>query len=85
MPRGAFELVSLRRADIDLKGGTINIRRANGSLGGNQPPAPEHRRALKAYLASHSGEYVFEGERGGAMSTGVFAAQLKVAAKRAGN
>jgi integrase len=27
----AFELVSLRRTDIDLKAGTINIRRAKGS------------------------------------------------------
>jgi len=35
--------------------------------------------APKAYLATHSGEYVFEGERGGAMSTSAFAAQLKAA------
>jgi hypothetical protein len=45
---------------------------------------PEDRRALKAYLATHSDECVFEGERGGAMSTGAFAAQVEVAAKRAG-
>jgi integrase len=34
----ACEVVSLRRTDVDLKGGTIKIRRAKGSLGGNQPP-----------------------------------------------
>jgi integrase len=80
----ASELVSLRRTDIGLKAGTINIRRSKDGLGGNQPLAPEDRRALKAYLATHSDEYVFVGERGGAMSTGAFAAQLKAAAKRAG-
>jgi type 1 fimbriae regulatory protein FimB len=84
MPLRAFELVSLRRTDINLKAGVINIRRTKGSLGGNQPLAPEDRRALKASLATHRGEYVFEGERGGAMLTGAFAAQVRAAAKRAG-
>jgi type 1 fimbriae regulatory protein FimB len=59
----------LRWDDLDLKAGTITIRRKKGGVGGMQHLAPYDARALRALRSkADGGPHVFVSERSGSMA-----------------
>ena len=73
----ASEVCALKLADIDLKGGSISVRRLKGSLETTQPiyqhrgqPLLDERAALRAWLRDRSEDgsgYLFTSQKGGAL------------------
>jgi type 1 fimbriae regulatory protein FimB len=80
----------LRWGDIDLKAGTITIRRRKGGVGGTQHLTPADARALRALRSKADGSSnVFVSERyrehgGSQMTRDAFAKLLAAAGARAG-
>jgi len=84
------ELVGLRWDDLDLKAGTITIRRGKGGVKGTQHLVPTDAKALRAMRAkAESGSPVFVSERNreqgeSHLTRDAFAEILQAAADRAG-
>src|SRR5580693_2260239 len=80
----ASEVCALKTTDIDLKNGTITVRRLKGSLKSSQDlldlpgqPLVSEKRVLKAWLeerASYSdrSDYLFLSQKGGGMDRSAF-------------
>ena len=70
------ELIDIRWSDLDLKKGTLHVRRLKGSLDSTHPVAREDLRALRALRKDSESPYVFTSERGSPMSAAGFRKQL---------
>jgi type 1 fimbriae regulatory protein FimB len=92
----ASEVCALKTTDVDLKNGTIVIRRLKGSLKSTQDlldlpgqPLVSEKRVLKAWLEErgsyrdHS-DYLFLSQKGGGMDRSAFYRVFSAIAERAG-
>lgn len=92
----ASEVCNLRLGDIDLKNGTIIIRRLKGSLKSSQDlldipgqPLVSEKRVLKAWLDERAeyadaSDYLFLSQKGGGMDRSAFYRAFQSIAARAG-
>ena len=92
----ASEVCALKTTDIDLKNGTITVRRLKGSLKSSQDlldlpgqPLISEKRVLKAWLEeratySDRSDFLFLSQKGGAMDRSAFFRVFQAIAERAG-
>jgi integrase len=92
----ASEVCALKTSDIDLKNGTITIRRLKGSLKSTQDlldhpgqPLMCEKRLLRAWLEERatyhdSSDYLFLSQKGGKLDRSAFYRAFQQIAKRAG-
>jgi type 1 fimbriae regulatory protein FimB len=92
----ASEVCALKTTDIDLKNGTVIIRRLKGSLKSSQDlldvpgqPLVSEKRVLKAWLEERatycdSSDFLFLSQKGGEMDRSAFYRVFNSIAKRAG-
>lgn len=90
----ASEVCNLRLADIDLKGGSIAVRRLKGSLFTVQPlyqyrgqPLLDEMKALREWLRvrqADGSEYVFTSQKGGRLDRSQFFRIYRACAETAG-
>jgi len=79
------ELVGLQWDAIDLKAGTIAIKRKKGGIDGVQHLAPADARALRSLRSKADGSrHVFNSERGGPLTRDAFAKMFAAVGERAG-
>jgi len=70
------ELCDLQWSDVDLKAGTLHVRRLKGSRDSTHYLEGNETRPLKGLQKESSGQYIFTTERGGPMSAAGFRKQL---------
>ena len=70
------ELVGLQWSDIDLKAGTLHVRRLKGSKDSTHYLDGDELRPLRAIQKESAGPFVFTSERGGPISAAGFRKQL---------
>ena len=92
----ASEVCNLRLGDVDLKNGTIIIRRLKGSLKSSQDlidipgqPLVSEKRVLRAWLEERAtygdaSDYLFLSQKGGGMDRSAFFRLFQAVAERAG-
>ena len=90
----ASEVCGIKLADVDLKSGSISIRRLKGSLHTIQPiyqhrgqPLLDETAALRAWLrkrAAEGSDYLFTSQKGGKLSRTQFFRNFQMVAEKAG-
>src|ERR1700733_7160596 len=92
----ASEVCSLKMTDIDLKNGTVVVRRLKGSLKSSQDlldlpgqPLVSEKRVLKAWLEERatyhdSSDFLFLSQKGGMMDRSAFSRVFSSIAERGG-
>lgn len=76
--------LKLTWADVDLKAGTIHVKRLKNGPSGQQLLGSKDAKGLRALKAVSTSQWIFTSERGGHLSADGFAKVLATAGERAG-